>query len=141
MTATAFRVHHVSLSVADLSAQETWYSAAFGLTHVDERFEMPDAGVRTAVLSSPDGLRFEFVERTDSTPVTATDPFAATATQTYTHLALQVPHLDAAYLRLTAQCDATPVSPPAAGVSDGMRYAYIGDPEGNLIELVETGSA
>jgi catechol 2,3-dioxygenase-like lactoylglutathione lyase family enzyme len=98
--------------------------------------------VRTAVLSGPDAvLRVEFVERSGSTPVTHDDPFAATATQTFTHLALQVPDLDAAFARLTGPCGAARVSPPAPGVTDGMRYAYVRDPEGNLIELVETSAA
>ncbi|MGW5697790.1 VOC family protein, partial [Streptomyces asiaticus] len=32
--------HHVSLSVADLAAQEAWYADAFGLTQVEERLEI-----------------------------------------------------------------------------------------------------
>ncbi|WP_078505733.1 VOC family protein [Streptomyces violaceusniger] len=58
--------------------------------------------------------------------------------QTFTHLALQVPDLDAAFARLTAECGAGAVSPPAPGATEGMRYAYVADPEGNLLELIET---
>jgi catechol 2,3-dioxygenase-like lactoylglutathione lyase family enzyme len=141
-TTPAYRFHHISLSVADLSSLEAWYRSAFGLTRVDERLDLPEAGVRTAVLSDPDAvLRVELVERSGSTPVTHTDPFAATATQTFTHLALQVPDLDAAFARLTGRCGATHVSPPAPGVTEGMRYAYVQDPEGNLIELIEPPTA
>ncbi|HWG24075.1 VOC family protein [Actinospica sp.] len=136
---TAVRFHHISLSVADLAAQEAWYGGAFGLTHVDERLEMPEAGVRTVVLSDATAaVRVEFVERPASSPVAHTDPFAATAAQTFTHLALQVANLDAAFARLTGECGAATVSPPAPGVTEGMRYAYITDPEGNLLELIET---
>jgi catechol 2,3-dioxygenase-like lactoylglutathione lyase family enzyme len=135
------RFHHISLSVADLTAQEAWYGSAFGLTHVDERLELPEAGVRTVVLSDGDGLRVEFVERPGSSPAAPADPFAATAVQTFTHLALQVPDLDGTFARLTGECDAAPVSPPAPGVSAGMRYAYVADPEGNLLELIETSPA
>ncbi|MER8161332.1 VOC family protein [Streptomyces sp. NPDC094472] len=135
---TAVRFHHISLSVADLSAQEAWYGDALGLTQVEERLEMPEAGVRTAVLSDATGLRVEFVERPGSSPVSHADPFAATALQTFTHLALHVPDLDAAFRRLTVECGAAPVSSPAPGVTEGMRYAYIADPEGNLLELIET---
>jgi len=135
---TSVRFHHVSLSVADLAAQEAWYGDALGLTHVDERLEMPEAGARTVVLSDDAAaLRVEFVERPGSSPVAHTDPFAATAAQTFTHLALQVPNLDAAFARLTGECGAAPVSSPAPGVTEGMRYAYITDPEGNLLELIE----
>lgn len=137
----AVRFHHISLSVADLSAQEAWYGTAFGLTQVEERLEMPEAGVRTVVLSDGAGLRVELVQRPDSSPVAPTDPFAATSLQTFTHLALQVAHLDAAFERLTGECGAASVSSPAAGVSDGMRYAYVADPEGNLVELIETSGS
>jgi len=131
------RFHHVSLSVADLTAQEAWYGSALGLTHVDERLEMPEAGVRTVVLSGADDLRVEFVERPGSSPAAYGDPFAATAVQTFAHLALQVPDLDAAFARLTGECGAAQVSSPAPGATEGMRYAYIADPEGNLLELIE----
>jgi glyoxylase I family protein len=134
----AVRFHHISLSVADLTAQEAWYGSAFGLTHVDERLEMPEAGVRTVVLSDAADLRVEFVERPGSIPVAPADPFAATAAQTFTHLALEVSDLDAAFARLTGECGAITVSSPAPGVTEGMRYAYVADPEGNLLELIET---
>jgi glyoxylase I family protein len=98
---TAVRFHHVNLSVADLAAQEAWYGTAFGLVHVDERLEMPEAGVRTVVLSDATGLRVEFVQRPGSSPVAPADPFAATAVQTFTHLALQVLDLEAEFARLT----------------------------------------
>lgn len=134
----AARFHHVSLSVADLAAQEAWYGDAFGLAEVEERIEMPTAGVRTAVLSDAAGLRVELVERSGSSPVTHADPFAATSAQTFTHLALRVADLDAAFASLTAERGAGVVSPPAPGASEGMRYAYVTDPEGNLLELIET---
>ncbi|WP_344583990.1 VOC family protein [Streptomyces lunalinharesii] len=119
------------------SAQEAWCGSALGLVHVDERLEMPEAGVRTVVLSDAGGLRVEFVERPGSSPAAPAAPFTVTAVQTFAHLALQVPYLDAAFGRLTGECGAAPVSPPASGVTTGMRYAYIADPEGNLLELIE----
>jgi len=134
----AFRFHHISLSVADLDAQETWYRDALGLTRTDERLDLPEAGVRTAVLSDGAGLRVELTERAGSTPLPYRDPYAATAMQTFTHLALQVPDLDAAFRRLTAEHAAPAVAEPGPGATSGMRYAYINDPEGNLIELIET---
>lgn len=134
----AFRFHHISVSVADLDTQEAWYRSALGLSEVDERLELPEAGVRTAILSDGAGLRVEFTERAGSTPVANPDPYAATAAQTYTHLALQVADLDAAFTRLTTECGAPIVSAPGPGATDGVRYAYVHDPEGNLIELIES---
>jgi glyoxylase I family protein len=138
--APAFRFHHVSLSVADLDTQEAWYRAALGLTEVDERLDLPEAGVRTAILSNAAGLRVEFTERSGSNAVVRPDPFTATGDQTFTHLALQVPDLDAAFRELTTRYSAPTVSEPAPGATQGMRFAYIHDPEGNLIELIETSA-
>jgi catechol 2,3-dioxygenase-like lactoylglutathione lyase family enzyme len=134
----AFRFHHISLSVADLDAEQAWYRAALGLTKTDEHLELPAAGVRTAVLSDGGGLRVELTERAGSTPVLRPDPYAATAAQTFTHLALQVPDLDAAFRRLTEEHAAAAVAEPGPGATSGMRFAYVHDPEGNLIELIET---
>jgi catechol 2,3-dioxygenase-like lactoylglutathione lyase family enzyme len=134
----AFRFHHVSLSVADIDAQEAWYRAALGLATTDERLDLREAGIRSAMLSDGAGLRVEFTERAGSAPVPTPDPYAATAAQTFTHLALQVPDLDAAFERLTTEYRAPAVSAPGPGATAGMRYAYIHDPEGNLIELIET---
>jgi predicted enzyme related to lactoylglutathione lyase len=94
--------------------------------------------VRTAVLSDSGGLRVELTERAGSAPMPRQDPYAATATQTFTHLALQVPDLDTAYRRLITEHAASAVAEPGPGTTSGMRYAYIHDPEGNLIELIET---
>lgn len=134
----AFRFHHISLSVADLDAEAAWYRAALGLIKVDERLDLPEAGVRTAVLSDGTGLRVELTERAGSAPALRPDPYAATATQTFTHLALQVPDLEAAFRRLTVEWAASAVAEPGPGATSGVRYAYIHDPEGNLIELIET---
>jgi catechol 2,3-dioxygenase-like lactoylglutathione lyase family enzyme len=135
---SAFRFHHISLSVADLDAQEAWYRGAFGLSQVDERLDLPEAGVRTVILGDGAGLRFEFTERAGSTAVLRPDPYSATAAQTFTHLALQVPDLDAAFKRLITEYAASTVSEPGPGATEGVRYAYIHDPEGNLVELIET---
>jgi catechol 2,3-dioxygenase-like lactoylglutathione lyase family enzyme len=135
---TSVRFHHISLSVADLTAQEAWYARAFGLAQVEERLQLPEAGVRTVVLSNAAGVRVEFVERPGSSPVAPADAFAATAAQTFTHLALQVNDLDAEFAQLTGTFGAASIETPANGVSEGMRYAYIADPEGNLIELIES---
>jgi catechol 2,3-dioxygenase-like lactoylglutathione lyase family enzyme len=135
------RFHHVSLSVADLPALERWYGDAFGLDQIEERVELPEAGVRTAVLSDGRGLRVELIERGDSRPVSHPDPLTAAADRTFGHLALQVPDLDAAFAHLTEACGARTVSPPAPGASPGMRYAYVHDPEDNLLELLEVRPA
>ncbi|HWH12483.1 MAG TPA: VOC family protein [Solirubrobacteraceae bacterium] len=129
--------HHVGLSVADLEAEERWYRLSLGLTEVVERVELPEPAVRTVVLRAPSGLRLELIELAGSTPSSADNPLEAARTQTYGHLALEVDDLDAAFSELTA-AGAHPVSPPAPGASPGTRFAYVQDPEGNLLELIQS---
>ncbi|WP_406637601.1 VOC family protein [Amycolatopsis sp. WGS_07] len=131
------RFHHVSVSVADLGAQQRWYAEALGFTEVVETFEVPEAGVRTAVVQTAGGVRLELIERAGSTrPATFDDPMDALRAQGYGHWAVEVDDLDAAYARLTG-AGAQPVWPPADAVQPGARFAYVKDPEGNLIELIQ----
>ncbi|WP_372666048.1 VOC family protein [Amycolatopsis kentuckyensis] len=131
------RFHHVSVSVADLDAQRRWYADALGFTEVIEQFEVPEAGVRTAVVQTAGGTRIELIERAGSTRAEAfADPMDVLRAQGYGHWALEVDDLDAAYARLTG-AGAQPVWPPADAVRPGARFGYVKDPEGNLIELIQ----
>ena len=133
----AVEVHHTSLSVADLEAQQSWYQRALGLTEVVERYELDDPAVRTAVLRSPTGVRLELIERAGSSPHQSyADPLEASLTQGFGHWALSVSDLDQAFAELTS-AGATAVWPPAPAVQPGARFAYVKDPEGNLIELIQ----
>ncbi len=131
------RFHHVSVSVADLDAQRRWYADALGFTEVIEQFEVPEAGVRTAVVQAAGGTRVELIERAGSTRAEVfADPMDVLRAQGYGHWALEVADLDAAYARLTG-AGAQPVWPPADAVQPGARFGYVKDPEGNLIELIQ----
>jgi catechol 2,3-dioxygenase-like lactoylglutathione lyase family enzyme len=133
----AGRFHHVSLSVADLDAQQRWYQRALGLTEVVERFELPEPAVRTVVLRGASGLQVELVERAASLrPRPAGDPLETALIQGYGHWAVEVPDLDRAYASLTT-AGGRPVWPPADAVAPGARFAYVADPEGNLLELIQ----
>lgn len=129
--------HHVGLSVADLDAEQRWYQSNLGLDEVVERVQLPEPPVRTVVLRAPSGLRLELIELAGSEPSSADNPLEAARTQTYGHLALEVDDLDTAFSELSA-AGAHPVSPPAPGASPGMRFAYVQDPEGNLLELIQS---
>jgi catechol 2,3-dioxygenase-like lactoylglutathione lyase family enzyme len=135
------RFHHVSVSVADLDAQQRWYADALGFTEVVEKFEVPEAAVRTAVLQTADGVRIELIERAGSARTeTFTDPMDVLRAQGYGHWALEVDDLDAAFTRLTGS-GAQPVWPPADAVRPGARFGYVKDPEGNLIELIQPAAS
>src|SRR5580704_10880707 len=135
------RFHHVSLSVADLAAQRLWYAGALGFTEVIEQFELPEPPVRTVVLQSHDGVRVELIERAGSARAEVFgDPLDTLRGQGYGHWALEVEDLDAAFARL-AKSGAETVWPPADAVQPGARFAYVKDPEGNLIELIQPPAA
>lgn len=129
--------HHVGLSVADLGAQQRWYQVNLSLDEVLERVQLPESPVRTVVLRAPSGLRLELIELAGSEPYSVDNALDAAHTQTYGHLAVEVDDLDAAFSELTA-AGAHPVSPPAPGATPGIRFAYVQDPEGNLLELIQS---
>jgi catechol 2,3-dioxygenase-like lactoylglutathione lyase family enzyme len=134
MTAPVF--DHVGLSVADLGAQRRFYADALGMTEVDEEFAMPEAHIRSTILRSADGLKIELIERGGSTTQEFADPFDGAGTQGYFHWALYVTDLDATFTNLL-DAGATEVSAPAPAVRPGARFAYVKDPEGNLLELIQ----
>jgi catechol 2,3-dioxygenase-like lactoylglutathione lyase family enzyme len=130
------RSHHVSLSVGDLDAQQHWYKHALGLSEVVEQFELPEPHVRTVVLRAPNGLRVELIEREGSSAQAFNDPLEAALTQGFGHWALEVEDLDRTFAELSA-AGAQSVSPPAPAVQPGARFAFVRDPEGNLLELIQ----
>ncbi len=132
----AFVFDHVGLSVADLDLQRDFYGRALGLTEIEEQVDMPQARVRTAILRGECGLKIELIERGGSSPQEFTDAFDAAGTQGYFHWALYVDHLDEAFARIL-EAGAAEVSAPAPAARAGARFAYVKDPEGNLLELIE----
>ncbi|HUN36383.1 MAG TPA: VOC family protein [Trebonia sp.] len=131
------RFHHVSLSVADLDAQQSWYQRVLGFADVIEQFSLPEPPVRTVVLRSAAGLRLELIERTGSARTEEYgDPLDTLRGQGYGHWAVEVADLDGAFTTITSH-GGQPVWPPADAVEPGARFAYVKDPEGNLIELIQ----
>jgi len=130
------RFDHVGINVRDLAAATTWYSEAFGLRRVFE-FTLEGPGLSAVVLESPDGYRIELLTRPGSVAgLRAPDPVAAALTEGYGHFALSVPDLDPAYEALVAH-GAGEVMKPGPSPEPGIRMAWVTDPEGNLIELIE----
>jgi catechol 2,3-dioxygenase-like lactoylglutathione lyase family enzyme len=101
-----------------------------------ERFALAEPPVRTVVLRAPNGLRLELIERAGCRPQTFADPLDAAQTQGYGHWAVEVDDLDAAFAALSA-APGQPVSSPGPAVQPGARFAYVKDPEGNLLELIQ----
>jgi catechol 2,3-dioxygenase-like lactoylglutathione lyase family enzyme len=131
-----FAFDHVGLSVANLDAQRRFYGEALGLVEEEGRVEIPAAQIRTVVLRASTGLKIELIERRGSKPHQFVDGYDGAGTQGYFHWSLRVDDLEKAFDAILG-AGATQVSAPANAGRPGLRFAYVKDPEGNLIELVQ----
>lgn len=132
-------IDHVGISVADLEGMTDWYRRALGL-EVRQSGEIPGAGIRTALLADTEGTwAIELLHRPGSTRSSRTaTPDEAVLAQGYGHLCLRVADIDAAHRDLVVAGAASLVVPQDAR-RPGARLAYVTDPEGNLIELIDHG--
>jgi len=128
---------HVGLSVADLGAQADWYSRALGLEQ-REPGGIPAVGLRVVFLVHPEhAWAIELLHRPGSQPT----PRAASApehvlTQGYGHICLRVDDVDGMYEQLIA-AGAASIMPPGESPVSGVRMAFVADPEGNFIEMLD----
>ena len=131
------QVDHIGLSVADLDGAAAFYTQALEFDREFE-FELPFDDVRGLMMLHPSGLRLELFERPGATPgIQGLGPREAIATHGYGHFALAVDDgLDRLYDGLLAG-GARGVKEPGPSPEPGVRMAFVADPEGNLIELVE----
>lgn len=132
--------HHVGITVAELDRAIAFYTDTFDL-NVRARFEVGGAAFADAVDVAgatgsfahldADGIRIELVEYGPASdpgePPTLNRPGAV-------HLALSVDDLDAFYAGLD---DVRTLSRPQTTES-GTRILFVRDPEGNLVEVLET---
>ncbi|MBS1844957.1 MAG: VOC family protein [Actinobacteria bacterium] len=131
---------HVGLSVADLDAAAEFYRRALGF-QPELDFELPFDDVRGAMMLHPSGLRLELFERPGAAPgIQGSDPREALATHGYGHFALTATALEPVYEALLS-AGAVGVRPPGPSPQARVQMAFVTDPEGNLIELVERGEA
>lgn len=126
---------HVGLSVADLDRQRRFYAEAFGFQETHHT-HIPEAGIRIALLSGPGGAAIELTERPGSVPQHFADPVEGAGVQGYFHWALTVDDLDEVMATAVAS-GARAVVPPTPARRPGIRFAYLADPEGNLVELLQ----
>ncbi|MBE5477814.1 hypothetical protein E3G68_005147 [Mycobacteroides abscessus] len=132
--AVAARMHHTGIVVGNIDAQKGWYERVFGMT--EESRHRPNPNIRTVLLTTETGLRIELVECRGSRRLQRYDgPRAAAASQGYHHWAVEVDDAAAAFDALV-RSGAGIGTPPSAG-PHGSAFAYVLDPEGNPIELVQ----
>lgn len=131
------RLDHVGLTVHDLGAAAEWYCAAFGyVRELTLRVEPIDLDI-VMLLHPRHGDRLELLHRPGSVlGMRPANPAEAALSETYGHIAFDVRGLDDTYARVVS-LGARPVLEPQPSPEPGVRMAYVADPEGNLVELLE----
>ncbi len=130
---------HVGLTVGDLGSMTAWYADAFGLA-VEFEFALEQFAFRGVMLRG-DRYRIELLAREGSVlGLQAANPIEAALTRGFGHVAFDVPDVDAAYADLLER-GATDRMSPRPSPEPGVRMAYVADPEGNLVELLDRTSA
>lgn len=133
------KLDHTGLTVGDLDAMREWYSTAFDLV-VEFEFALEQFAFRGVMLRG-DGYRLELLERAGSvTGLQAANPIEAALTRGFGHVAFDVPVVDDAYQRLLS-LGATDRMSPRPSPEPGVRMAYVADPEGNLVELLDRATS
>ncbi|WP_027006985.1 VOC family protein [Conexibacter woesei] len=132
---------HAGLTVQDLDAAVAFYGAAFGFAS-EHPFELGVDGIRGIMLRHPDGARLELFARPASAggEQRGRTPIETIAFHGYGHFALTAPDLDAVFAQAIA-AGATERVSPRPSPEPGVRFAFVADPEGNLVELVGRSAA
>jgi lactoylglutathione lyase len=136
------RLDHVGLNVADLDAAERWYVEALGyVRELAVRIDVFELDI-VMLIHPENGDRLELLHRPGSRAgLRAAHPPEAVLTEGFGHIAFDVPALDATFDRLVG-LGARSVMSPRPSPERGVRMAFVADPEGNLIELLDrSGSA
>jgi len=129
------RMDHVGLNVRDLDEMTGFYRQAFGYRE-QQRFTLAELDLSIAMLVDDDGRRFELLSRSHGTPgLRAATPVEAAATWGLGHVAFTVEDLAATFGRLLT-LGATEVFDPRPSPEQGLWFAWVHDPEGNLVELI-----
>jgi catechol 2,3-dioxygenase-like lactoylglutathione lyase family enzyme len=127
---------HVGLSVASLDTAVGFYQRGFSLRE-EFRFTIEAQSMTAVILRSPQGWAIELMHRPDSgrTARTHGDPNSAVLDRGYGHFCLRVDDLDAVFSRLL-ELGATEIVAPRVSPHPEIRFSYVADPEGNLVELI-----
>lgn len=132
-------VVHVALPVASLERSLAFYVDGIGLT---DRWGFERDRIRHRYLGGTGGAEIQLVDdpdRGDTADKAADSDAEGLASGGVDHVALAVSDLDEAFATLTERTSCPVVNPPTTLSADGVesRYAFVEDPDGHLVELVE----
>jgi catechol 2,3-dioxygenase-like lactoylglutathione lyase family enzyme len=129
---------HAGLTVEDLDRAAAFYGEAFGFAS-EFPFALGVDGIRGVMLRHPDGARLELFARPSSAggDQRGRTPIETIAFHGYGHFALTVAadQLGDVFARAVEAGASERVS-PRPSPEPGIDFAFVADPEGNLIELV-----
>lgn len=138
MSPLKLTLDHGGASVSNLAGSIGFYQSVLGFV-VDESFQIPGTDVSGVVMSNTGGARVELFHRPQSRPASPGHPVDSTLQQGWFQLAFRVADLAQVFQQVVA-CGATIVKPPFRGPDGRAQVAFIADPDGNLIELIERGA-
>jgi len=116
---------HTCLNVADADETADWYAENLGFERSWE-FTTPDGDTRNVYVADDDGVELQLSD-TDGE-----DTFEEGTA--YDHFAVKVDDVDAAFERIDHH---GVVSEPADQPAAGARTAFLKDPDGHTVELVQ----
>lgn len=125
---------YAALSVENLPVARRFFAEMFDLCVVEAELETEE--LHAVILRSPTGsLGLELIRASGSVRREPGGPHETVRVRTWSHIALRVSDVDELADR-AAECGGRIVVPPRPATRPGYRFAYIADPEDNLIELV-----
>jgi lactoylglutathione lyase len=122
------RFGHVAFRVPDLEGSIGWYEAAFGAREIF-RANREDGSAQLVYLELAPGQCIELFPNGKNRVVKPEEPIG------YAHICLVVDDLEAMLAHL-AKLGIAPAAPPRMGRA-GQQLAFVADPDGNRIELME----
>ena len=128
MALTGVRFGHVAFRVADVERSIRWYAAAFGAREAF-RANRADGSPQLVYVELAPGQFVELFPNGKNPIQEPPDPIG------YAHTCLLVDDLPAALAHL-AGLGVVPANPPRTGRA-GQKLAFIADPDGNRLELME----
>lgn len=123
-------MHHIGLNCADPIAIERWYAKHFGFER--KRVYLP--GPDQVVVIGNGGVAFELFPTKDAAATTRGEADGPTSPGVR-HVAFLVDDLDAKLAELGDDAKITLGPLDMSQFIEGMRVAWITDPEGNIVEL------
>ena len=127
---------HVGLSVADLEVSTRFYGDILGFRTLEHAFVLPAHDIRGSILLNAQGVRIELFHREGSQPGRVGHPTEGALTHGYFQFALSVSDIAATFERVVA-AGAKPVLSPRVAPDGFTLFAFIADPDGNLIEFLQ----